>query len=176
RELERPVKEFADKHLNSMPTLAEATSLLPGLRALHEALGRANADGVHLKQRDYAWGILAAACARIARADGLSCREEPGTFTKAVLLEASRHQEPAHDPRYDAQFDEHPSWGSPAARIEAAEGLITLARHTDWATSDVLMAVEELSSDPVPAVRYQIAARLNALYHTAPDLMWRIIE
>jgi hypothetical protein len=176
RELERPVKEFADKHLNSTPTLEEANAILPHLRALHDALGRADADGVHPKQKDYAWELLAAACARMARADGLSCRAEPGTFVKTVLLEACRHHEPVHDPQYDAQFDEHPSWGSPAARIDAAQGLIILASHQDCATWDVFSAIEELSTDPAPAVRYQIAASSNALYRSAPEHMWRIID
>jgi hypothetical protein len=176
RELERPVKEFADRHLNSTPTLEEAHSVLPALRALYDALGRADADDVHPKQKDYAWGILAQGCARIARAEGLSGNEEPGTFIMAVLLEACRHHEPVHDPQYDAQFDEHPSWGSPAARIDAAQGLIILASHQDCATPYVLKAIEALSDDPVPAVRYQIAARLNALYRTAHELMWSIIE
>jgi len=174
RELERPVDEFAKKHLNSSPTLEEANAALQRIQALHDALGRADVDG---KQRDYAWRILAAACARMARADGLSCREETGTFVKAVLLEASRHHEPEHNLQYDAQFDEHPSWEIPAApRINAAEGLITLARHPDCATSDVLTAIEDLSTDPVPAVRYQLAARLNFLYRSAPEHMWRITE
>ena len=176
RDLARPVKEFTDKHQNSTPTSEDANGLLPHLRALHEALRHADEDGVHPKQRDRAWGILAAACARMAIAEGLSCREEPGTFVKAVLLEASRHHEPVYDPQYDAQFDEHPPWGSPAARIEAAAGLITLARHPDCATMDVLTAMEELSTDQVPAVRYQIAARLNVLYPRAPEHMWRITE
>lgn len=176
RDLEQPVKEFADKHLNSTPTLEEIESVLPHLRDLRKALGHADEDGVHPKQKDYAWGILAAACARIARTDRLSCREEPGLFVKAVLLEASRHHEPVYDPKSEAQFDEFPSWGGPAARIDAAEGLIILASHADCATSDVLNAVEELSADSVAAVRYQVAARLNVLYRTAPDLMWRIIE
>jgi len=176
RDLEQPVKEFADKHLNSTPTLKEIESILPHLRDLHKALSHADEDGVHPKQKDYAWGILAAACARIARTDDLSCREEPGAFVKAVLLEASRYHEPVYDPKYDAQFDESPSWGGPAARIEAAEGLITLASHADCATSDVLNAVKELSTDSVPAVRYQVATRLNTLYRTALDLMWNIIE
>jgi hypothetical protein len=176
RELERPVKEFADKHLNSTPTLEEVNAILPHLRALHEALERADVDGVHPKQRDHAWGILAAACACVARADGLSCRGEPSAFVKAVLLKASRHPEPAYTPQYDAQFDKFPSWGSPAARIDAAHGLITLACHPDCATPDVLRATETLSADPVPAVRFQIAAHLHYLYPTAHELMWRIIE
>ena len=51
-----------------------------------------------------------------------------------------------------------------------------LARHTTCATPEVLQAIEHLSIDPVPAVRYQIAIHLNVLYWTAPEFMWRIIE
>ncbi|WP_185747572.1 AAA family ATPase [Thermus tengchongensis] len=174
RELEQPVKEFADRHLNSVPSLQESTDVLPALRALHEALSRADADGVHPKQRDHAWDHLAAACARIARTDGIA--DQLGTFVRDILLEASRHPEPTHHPEYDAQFDEHPFWGKPAARIEAAEGLIVLAHHATHAGPDVLEAIQRLSEDPVPAVRFQIAKSLNALYQTAPEFMWRIIE
>jgi DNA replication protein DnaC len=176
REIERPVKEFVDKHLNSTPTLDEVSSLLLPLQTLHDALLRADANGVHPRQRDHAWGNLAAACARIARTDGLSCEIPAGSFVRTILLAASRHAEPAHDPEYDAQFDEHPSWGSPAPRIEAAEGLIALARNPNCCTSEVMEALERLSNDPVPSVRFQIASGLNTLYKTAPELMWRLIE
>lgn len=176
RDLERPVKEFANKYLNSVPTVEEVAAVLPALQTLRTALHRADADGVHPKQRDHAWGYLTAACARIAKMEELSCEDEPGAFTRAVLLEASYHAEPTHDPEYDSHFDEHLLWGSPAARIEAAEGVILLARHSTCATTEVLQAIEQLSADLVPAVRFQVAARLNTLYQTASELMWRIIE
>jgi hypothetical protein len=176
REFEQPVREFADKHLNSTPTLEEISSLVPPLQKLYEALLGADTDGVHPKQRDHAWGYLAAACARISRTDGLSCEASAGSFVRAVLLEASRHAEPTHNPEYDAQFDEHPSWGSPAPRIEAAEGIVVLAGHPTCSTPDVLEVLERLSRDSVPAVRFQIASRLNVLYRTAPDPMWCTIE
>jgi len=176
RELERQVNEFADRHLNSIPTLEEANAILPHLRALHEALERADMDGVHPKQKDYAWGLIAAACERIAQTDGLSCTEELGNFVKNVLLEASGYPDPVQDTQYDAHFDEHPSWGSPAARIDAARGLIILAHHPTCATPDVLIAIVKLSNDPVPAVRYQISSCINALYRTSPEPMWQIIK
>jgi hypothetical protein len=175
RELERPVKELADKHVNSAPTLEEVSNVLASLQSLYNALSRADADGVHPEQRDHAWGNLAAVCARIARTDGLSCEEPAGSFVKAVLLEAGLHAEPAHDPKNDAQFDEHTSWGGAAPRIEAAAGIAILASHPTCLTPDVLEPLERFSKDPVPAVRFQIASRVNVLYQTAPDLMWRII-
>jgi hypothetical protein len=176
RDLERPVREFADKHLNSTPTLEEVSILVPSLQALYDALSRAETDGVHPEQSDHVWGTLGAACGRIARTEGLSYETPAGSFVKAVLLKASHHAVPAHNPEYDAQFDEHTSWGSPAPRIEAAEGLIGLARTTSCATPEVLETLERLSDDPVPAVRFQIATRINVLYRTAPELMWQLIE
>lgn len=176
RELERPVREFSDKHLNSIPTLEEVSSVIASLRMLHEALSRAGDEGVHMEQCDHAWGCLAAACSRIARTDTLFCEEPAGSFVVAVLLEASRHPKPVHDPEYDAQFDEHISWGSPAPRIEAAEGLVVLMRNLSCVTADAIEALERLSNDPVPAVRHQIFGRLNALYRSAPEVMWQMIE
>lgn len=176
QELEQPIKQFADKHLNSVPTLQEANALLPALQALHKALRKAVADGVHPKQSNYAYGYLAAACARIARTEGLSCAGGLGAFVRDSLLETSSHPEPTHHPEDDARFDEHPLWGSPAARIEAAEGLVVLAHQRECVEQNVLTAIEHLSSDPAPAVRFQIASKLNALYETAQELMWRLME
>lgn len=176
RDLERPVKEFSDQHSNSVPALEEVAAVLPALQALQAALSRADADGVHPKQQDCAWVYLTAACDRIARIEELSYENAAGAFARMVLLETSRHGEPMHHPEYDAQFDDCPSWGSPAARIESAQGLILLARHANCATAEVLQAIERLSTDPVPAVRFQIAAQLHALYRAAPELMWQIVE
>jgi len=50
-----------------------------------------------------------------------------------------------------------------------------MARHADCATAEVLEAVERLASDAVPGVRFEIASYLNALYKTAPELMWKVI-
>jgi hypothetical protein len=174
RELEQPVREFADRHLNSVPSRAELEELLPALQALRGALARAGQDGVHPKQRDHAWGVLAEACARAERLEDLSCAGVRGSLVRAVLLEASVHPDPQPEP--DARFDENLSWPGPAARIAAAHGVVMLARSPNCVGPDLLEAVEHLSRDPVPAVRFQIAQRLNALARTASDLMWRLIE
>jgi hypothetical protein len=173
RELEQPVREFADRHLNSVPNRTELEELLRALQALRAALTQADERGVHPKQRDHAWAALAEACARAARMDELSCTGEHGVVVRTMLLEASLH--PVPEPDGDASFDESVSWSTPAARIAAAQGVVALARLADCASPAVLEAVERLSRDPVPAVRYQIAQWLNALALTAPGLMWRLI-
>lgn len=174
RELEAPLNEFAKKYLNGTPARDEAEELQEQIQGLWTALRGAAAESVHQKQRDHAWGVLAEACGRIPRIEELSCADRVVRTARDILLEASAYPDPPAE--YGQQFDEHLSWGSPAARIDAAEGLILFARHESCVTRELLAAVQSLVADPVPAVRYQIACRLNAIYRTAPDLMWRLAE
>jgi len=176
QELEKPVKEFASKFLNACPADSDIREILSPLRNLFVALQSADEDGVHSEQRDYGWGYLAEACERITKIETLNCSDDIGSVVMNVLLEASNHPIPVHDPEYDSHFDEHPSWGGPSPRIEAASGLTWLVRHPTCATTSVLQRVERLSCDKVPAVRFQVATRLHALYKMAPDLMWAILE
>lgn len=176
QELEESVKRFGETFRNSTPEAEEIKAIIPNLRSLQEALVTADEKGVHPKQRDYAWGYLAEACELIAKLKTLSCEDEAGSFAKQVLLQASEYPDPVHHPESDEQFDDYPAWGSPAARIDAAQGLMQLTHHPPCLDENLLNAIERLSRDDVPAVRYQIAAYLLNLYQTAPNLMWDIIE
>lgn len=174
--LAAPAKVFASKHSNSIPTNAEVEEIIELLKSLHGALRSAEHDGVHESQRHLAWGYLAEACEAIAKSEDFTCESEGGAFTKAVLLETSNYPEPSARPDGDKSFDSHQSWGSPAARVDAAQGLMQLAKRAECADDSVLNAVERLARDEVPAVRFQIAVSLDSLYYTSPDLMWRLLE
>jgi hypothetical protein len=175
QQLEEPVTEFAGKFRNTNPIADDVNSAVPALRALHEALLTADADGVQLEQSDSAWGVLAEGCERVARFKELSCDDAAGQFVKQVLLAASNHPNPL--PEHDNErFDEFPSWSGPSARISAAQGLTALSQQTSCATPDVLDAVERLSQDPAAPVRLQVADRLVYLYRTDQPRMWKIIR
>ncbi len=173
RELEEPVKQFAERFRNTAPSPDEIAASFKALSDLRVALSR---PGVHTKQEEYALDVLAEACSCIAGAEQLSRENPAGAFVRQVLLKASVHSNPVYDSKAAEQFDRFPSWGSPAPRIVGAEGLTKLARHGEWADEDVLKAIERLSSDRVPAVRFQIVGRILSLYHTARERMWRIVE
>ncbi len=175
-ELEKKIDPFSRKYQNSEPTNEDIQNILPILIHLQSLLSTTDEDDVHPQQKSHSWGCLAEACERIARYEELSCDDETGIFVRKVLLEAADHPDPSPQPEYDAQFDRIPSWGSPAARIDAANGLIILARHLSCTDEVVLEKIEMLSGDPVPAVRFQIANKLNAIYKTAPELMWHLLE
>jgi hypothetical protein len=176
RELLSPIRAFADKYLNTSPTAKDILELLPTLRSLKEALSTPGSDAAQSERDNTAWGYLVEACERITHCEQLSSESEAGAFVQVILLEAAEDPEPQSRPEYDAQFDESPSWGGPSPRISAAAGVAMMARLKSCATQAILKAVERLSSDPVPAVRFQVAERLICLYYTAPDLMWKLLD
>ena len=175
RVLEAPVKAFANVHRNQAPESHDVAEVLPCLRRLHAALRSAGADGVHEKQADYAWGSLAEACAAVARMAELRCHEEAGAFARTMLIEASTNKVPIADEDADERFTGD-SWGGPAARIDAATGLMTLLQYPSCEDPEVLATVERLAIDPSPAVRLQIALRLRARYGRDPEWTWTMIE
>jgi hypothetical protein len=176
RRLEEPAVGFAGKYRNSSPTAEEIEMILPRLRELYEALARADRDGVDPKQADYGAGVLTEACVAMTQNTKLACDAPAGAFVRDVLFTFRNHPSPEPHPKQDAQFDKFPSWGGPAARISAAQGLANLSRTTTCADNELLEAVELFSRDAVPAVRFQVVVRLTNLYHTDPDRLWRIIE
>jgi len=168
-----PVQEFANRFRNGAPTDADLRSIFPALQALRQLLSD-NATDTRLLE--HGWGCLAEACERIAKCDTLTCDNEIGTLIRDILLEASQRLEPLPDPEHDTQFDQSPGWSSPAVRLDAAAGIILLAKHPTCVTDEIWEALDRLSADPVPSVRLQIAERLNALYETARERMWAMIE
>lgn len=175
RDLERPVAEFANQHLNSVPSPVQVSAVLHHVERLHEALRRADNEGVHPMQRDHAWSTLADACETCAKLVSRAGVQPWGLIVRDILLEASTNPEPQHDPSRDAQFDRSPSW-SLGARIRAARGVTLMARERNYATPAVLAAIDRLSQDPVPAVRFQVSTTIISLHDSAPELMWQIIE
>lgn len=176
RMIEEPIKEFNTEYLNARPTVEAIQRLLPLLHTLHERLLHADKNNVHPQQRDFAWGTLAEAGERIASVEDFDWESENGNFIKTVLLQAAEHPNPVYRPKNDRHFDEHPSWGNPAPRINAARGLMLLAYYPCCFDDKVLTAIKMLTVDKVPAVRFQIVSHLTTLYETKPDMMWAIIE
>lgn len=176
RALYKPVADFAKAHLDGDPPREEATALLPVLRALQASLETATVDGVHPTQQDQAWARLAEACEAVARIEDLTGEPDLLAFIRDALIEASTSPVPAPDPEGKDKFDDHPSWGGDSPRIDAAQGLMYLARKPEHVTPEMLAAIERLAGDAVPAVRFQVARVLNTLFYSAPKLMWRLAE
>lgn len=175
RDLEASVHQFASEHSNSPPDAATITQVLPDLRTLRQALDSADSDGVDARQATYAWGILADACAAVVGSGDLDEVPQAEDFARETLIVASYHPDPAPTEDADSDFV-RPCWGTPAARIDAAQGLIVLAGHAPDASPLVTDALDRLMADPVPPVRYQLAIALHRLYEKSPNQCWDRLE
>jgi hypothetical protein len=176
QELEAPIISFSEKHLNSAPTLGDVTAVARHLRELRDAISGAIGQGAHQRQREYARGVFFQACARMAQCADLPDEPPILEFVQAALLEASADPDPAPDPEADAAFDSRQAWGGRSIRIGAAQGLMHLTARPGAVSSEIVAAIQRLSRDPVPAVRYQIVSYLPVLFGTDRGRAWSIAE
>ncbi|MBE3100124.1 MAG: hypothetical protein IMZ44_23645 [Planctomycetes bacterium] len=177
-ELVEPVEAFRSKPVEEAMAPHAVESVRGQMRLLRESLDHAEAsDVVHAETKEYGWDHLASACARICRVDDPVPIADLVHFAGETLLAASQRRNPQARDDDNAKFDESVGWGSPAARIEAAEGLMFLARHAGYVNADVRDAIRRLGlADPRAAVRLQVAERLLFLYRTDQNLMWNLAE
>jgi len=166
------VEKFQTTHGRQPPSMAEVEGGLAACRALHQEL---QGDQIHLKLRENAFGYLAEACAILAGCEHLDELEGGGDFVEGLLLEAASMPRPASDPEQEAQFARGPSWGMPNAQVSAARGLLPLVVRMGRSTAR-LEAIERLSQDPAPAVRFQLAQSANTIYNVARDDMWSLLK
>ncbi len=141
--LAEPLGEFASAHLNEAPDGPKRKAIIGKVRRLWNALGDEPAD-VDSAILDLAWGKLAAAAESLARRPAALTRRT-GPLVRDILRAASEHPQPARLSKSLEEFDKHPSWGGYTPRIEAAEGLTSLAQDSRWADPEVTDAVLRLS-------------------------------
>lgn len=175
-DLMEPVEAFADLPKDKC-SLTDIERVLPTLATLYDSLLTADKDGVHPRQRDAGWAHFAEACQKIVEWGEIDAHLDLLREMRVYLVSASESASPVPNPTADAHFDEVSGWGSPSARISAASGLCTIAWFPEYVDDAMLKVIDRLGrEDSVPAVRYQVAARLLNLYKSAPDFGWRLAE
>jgi hypothetical protein len=172
----KAVETFIETYRNDVPPGEHVKKMMPDFRSLYQELEATARRRDYSRYYELAIDHLANSLKIAARCDDLMCDAEDGVFLKSTLLEISEYPEPVHNPQHDSFFDEHPSWFKPAPRVDAAEGLMSLARHAVCVDEELLKAIERLSRDTVPAVRFVVSSNLLSLYESAPEVMWRLIE
>lgn len=170
------IKPFLNHEQDTSLSDEIVSNVLLNLHALHDQVLYAEADGVHPELVERAWGYLATAAKKVADQVSITCESDEGSFLRSIFLGAARCKHPTFQEEADQNFHEFPSWEWPAARIDAAAGLIYLVRLPSCADAEVFAVIERLGQDAVAAVRLQIAWRLRVLQHTNADLMWRLLE
>lgn len=171
--LTEPVKIFASSYFNERPELPSVHEIIPALQSLHAALVGSESEGCHERTCILAWGYLANACKTVTKCESFNCEDNNAPFIKTTLIEAAHYSDP---PITAYQDWDGRSWGSPAARIDAAEGIMRLTEKASCAGEELFEMVEHLANDPVPPVRFMIARGLTLLYQSNPKLMWKLFD
>lgn len=153
------VREFESRHINSIPSDGECIQVESAIRALHELI---ESDGVAPQVAENGRGILYAAVNVISKNSTLGPDSGPIMLTRTYALEGSVDPAPVFNPQYHLPFD-HTGWGSPSARIEATQALGYLIWNY-FNDEEIVAAFTHASTDPVPAVRFQVARFLTGLY------------
>ena len=168
------VREFARDHLNTDPSRRRIEGILPAIHGLCEMLRGDAGAAAHPCLADLAWGELAAAAARVARSPEFAAIDGCRAPLIDILLEASGHRRPVAVPASQDPPEGLVSWTYGDARVEAAQGLMSVARGPIAAEDSVAAAIRRLAGDPVPAVRLQVARALPALRRDHRELMWEL--
>jgi hypothetical protein len=155
----KPVQEFEQRFVNETPGPEESTRMESLLLTLRDLIAANHPEG---PLGEHARGTICAAAETILKNDKLLKDSSLVLLCRSIVLEGASDPSPTFDPKYHLPFD-MPSWGSPSPRIEAAQGL----SHYLWnwgLDEDGVSALEVLSRDKVPAVRYQVAVGMQGFY------------
>jgi hypothetical protein len=168
----KDVSEFEHRFLNKTPSLQDTNDIEPRMRHLVDLLGGLQMDS---RLSEGARGALCAAAETILRNAALPADSAAVQFCRDIVLRGAHDPSPTYDPKYHSSFDT-PSWGSPLARIEAAQGVA----HLLWnygPDQDIVQAIQVLAKDAVPAVRFQVATALLGFYkHQDGDRFWALVQ
>lgn len=163
------LNKFSSDWMNGVPTIEASKLVLPQLQKAYTAI-KSNTEA-DKEVMNSLWHKLAA-CVAILGWIANKLENSEFSFSREVLLEAAKHEEPKPNPQYDDQFDS-PGY-SPYARHEAASGLLRFAFYQPDA--EMLDAIETLASDPVPSVRMVTAMELFLVYNKATERFWHIMD
>lgn len=136
--------------------------------------------GVSSSLKRSAEGVLGQACSELVSRRLLGSTSEPlspeNDDAFVALLElAARSESPMVYPDTEAKFETSQSWGSPAARVEAADAVWDLFFQRPDLYPRLIRAAETLTADPHPAVRMNALLRVRSIWSLDSDKFWSIM-
>ncbi|WP_074955508.1 hypothetical protein [Pseudomonas syringae] len=175
----KSAKKLLEPKENS--THATDSSLDEFLAALNSLKARLDGGKVHVGLRHHAEGILGQGCEAIVSRKLLASTPAPPTAAQdlsfTTLLEiVAKSDNPEMDEDIEAQFEKSAAWGSPAARVEAAQAYWDLFIQRPDLYPKLVTQAEKLLSDPHPAVRLSGAVRLIRIWEVDRERFWHLLE
>ncbi|TGD94579.1 ATP-binding protein [Methylobacterium nonmethylotrophicum] len=119
-------------------------------------------------------GLFAQGVHKLINSDHIGASTLPETVTQLVewIEVASRFDNPEVDSDTEKKFEEFRSWGSPSARIEAAEAALDLCLKRPEVYLGLKSLIDRTLSDPHPAVRMNAAVHLVRIWEIDREGFW----
>ena len=161
------LKPFELKFLNEKPSEAECLAIEEDLKTLFRLLvseQKADEQVVTL-----GLGTACAVAEEVLKNDSLPRDSSIVVLCWEIVQAGASHPFPPVPADADVKFD-RPAW-APTPRVEAAQGVM----HFIWGhglDQVSVKLVEQLVSDPAPAVRYQVCVALITIYKHDRELFW----
>ena len=135
-------------------------------------------DGVNPQLKIYGEGIIGQACVRIVERKILPSGTDAlatETFLRFLDIVAGSASPEVQD-ETERAFEQNQSWGSPAARVEAAQAVLDLVLQRPDLLPRVADRIDTLLADPHPAVRLQAGSYLIRIWDLDRDGFWQRLE
>lgn len=170
------IEKFINRHRDSEPSIQQVDTILPVLLELKVSLEKIKKESVHSTLYDLCWDNLTEALLIIISNHKSIEREDIISLGKDVILKSALLENPLLNVEKEKEFEKLISWGLPAPRIRAAEGILNIILHKEFMDNNVESTIRNLCIDPVSAVRYNIVGKLDYLLENFEELMWELIE
>lgn len=146
--------------------------ILAALVTLNKAIDRQHHHG---RLVVYAEGVIAEGLGRImSRTLAPQMEDAPSTDRMLSLLATvADSEEPTLDADTERNFEQGPSWSSPAPRVEAGPALLDLTLQRPDLYPLLEQSIDRLLADPHPAVRLQTGLRLVRIWDLDREGFWR---
>jgi len=167
--------------LESKSDDAAVASLKDSLEALQPIQALLDNDIAHVGLKRHAEGIIGQGCEAIVSRQLLVSKDVPPTPEQdaefiALLEIAARSESPELEAETETEFEKSAAWGSPAARVEAAEAYWDLFAQRADLYPKIGAQAEKLLSDSHPAVRLSASVRLVRLWDLDRDRFWYLLN
>ena len=164
--------------LESNASAPTGLTLNAALDALSRIERTRTAHGTNARLRIDGEGVLAQGCNRIIAARLLPPQADAAATESflRLLKAATSSAGPQVDADTEESFEKFAAWGSPAARVDAAQAVLDLALQRPDLLPTLMTDVDMLLNDPHPAVRMWAGSHLIRICDLDRDGFWQRVK
>ncbi|WP_273242178.1 ATP-binding protein [Hyphomonas atlantica corrig.] len=171
-------KKFALDGIDGGDALRNASQAVQALSELNRSV-REDAHSTAFEDlKRHAQGVLGQCCNETISSKILIAEQDDQVISQFcdVLIELSKSENPEVHAETEKSFERSPSWGGPAARVEAATAILDFILQRPEVYETLKPQISVLLRDPHPAVRLNCAQHLWRIWEIDREAFWANID